>query len=218
MLKKWLKKCADDSEVRRQAKSGPVLLWWLDLYHGCHPLSQTSNWLATNTKECPKCKATIEKSGGCNHMTCHSCRYDFCWQVRFSHACMPPMHACMPVCVARQHDLMRACVQCMGDWEPHGSSWYQCNRFDDEASKAAQADMKTSRASLERYLFYFNRYANHNHSMTLEGKLWKMVEAKQKEMQRRSMSWIEVQVPPRMCRYACLLGLACLLACSIRQC
>jgi ariadne-1 len=82
----------------------------------------------------------------------------------------------------------------MGDWEPHGSSWYQCNRFDEESSKAAQADLKTSRKSLERYLFYFNRYANHEQSMKLEDKLWQMVEAKQKEMQRKNMTWIEVQV------------------------
>jgi hypothetical protein len=34
-LKKWIKKCDDDSE--------------------------TSNWIAANTKECPKCHVTIEK-------------------------------------------------------------------------------------------------------------------------------------------------------------
>ena len=43
VAKKWLKKCQDDSE--------------------------TSNWIAANTKECPKCNSTIEKNGGCNHMT-----------------------------------------------------------------------------------------------------------------------------------------------------
>lgn len=42
LLRKWIKKCDDDSE--------------------------TSNWIAANTKECPKCNITIEKDGGCNHM------------------------------------------------------------------------------------------------------------------------------------------------------
>lgn len=46
LLRKWIKKCDDDSE--------------------------TSNWIAANTKECPKCNVTIEKDGGCNHMV--SCR------------------------------------------------------------------------------------------------------------------------------------------------
>ena len=44
MIKKWKKKCSDDSE--------------------------TMNWLNANTKDCPKCNGIIEKNGGCNHMTC----------------------------------------------------------------------------------------------------------------------------------------------------
>ena len=30
-------------------------------------------------QECPKCHSTIEKDGGCNHMVCKKCRFDFCW-------------------------------------------------------------------------------------------------------------------------------------------
>jgi ariadne-1 len=50
---RWKKKCADDSE--------------------------TFNWLKVNTQICPKCKTSIEKNGGCNHMTCAKCRHEFCW-------------------------------------------------------------------------------------------------------------------------------------------
>ncbi len=39
-------------------------------------------WLSTFTKECPKCLRPIEKSGGCNHMTCGQCRHEFCWLCR----------------------------------------------------------------------------------------------------------------------------------------
>lgn len=49
----WLKKCADDSE--------------------------TANWINANTKECAKCSSSIEKNGGCNHMSCRKCKYEFCW-------------------------------------------------------------------------------------------------------------------------------------------
>lgn len=53
IVAKWKKKCEDDSE--------------------------TLNWIQSNTKDCPKCHAIIEKNGGCNHMVCTKCRYQFCW-------------------------------------------------------------------------------------------------------------------------------------------
>lgn len=49
----WIQKCKDDSE--------------------------TANWIQANTQACPKCDSLIEKSGGCNHMTCKKCLYQFCW-------------------------------------------------------------------------------------------------------------------------------------------
>ncbi|CAF3636298.1 unnamed protein product [Adineta steineri] len=43
--------------------------------------SMTSEWIVANTKDCPHCHASIEKNGGCNHMTCRKpgCVYEFCW-------------------------------------------------------------------------------------------------------------------------------------------
>lgn len=85
------------------------------------------------------------------------------------------------------------CWVCLGPWQPHGSSWYNCNRFEESDSKVAREKQKESRRSLERYLFYFHRYDNHGRSLQLEGKLWKVVEMKQREMQKSGLSWIEVQ-------------------------
>ncbi|XP_064102136.1 E3 ubiquitin-protein ligase arih1-like [Macrobrachium nipponense] len=138
LLKSWIKKCDDDSE--------------------------TSNWIAANTKECPKCKVTIEKDGGCNHMVCknQSCKADFCWV-------------------------------CLGPWEPHGSSWYSCNRYDEFEAKQARDAQEKSRAALQRYLFYCNRYMNHMQSLKFENKLYSAVKEKMEEMQQHNMSWIEVQ-------------------------
>lgn len=137
IVKLWLKKSEDDSE--------------------------TSNWISANTKECPKCSSTIEKSGGCNHMTCRKCRYEFCWM-------------------------------CSGPWSEHGNNWYHCNRYDEKAGFEARDSQAKSRASLERYLHYFNRFANHEQSARLDRELYRKIEKKMEEMQANSdLSWIEVQ-------------------------
>ncbi|CAF3649474.1 unnamed protein product [Rotaria socialis] len=43
--------------------------------------SMTCEWIVANTKDCPNCHASIEKNGGCNHMTCRKpgCNFEFCW-------------------------------------------------------------------------------------------------------------------------------------------
>ncbi|KAL0078784.1 hypothetical protein F4703DRAFT_1905949 [Phycomyces blakesleeanus] len=137
LVKKWMKKCEDDSE--------------------------TANWISAHTKECPRCHSTIEKNGGCNHMTCRKCRHEFCWV-------------------------------CMGPWSEHGTSWYTCNRFDERSSSEARDSQTQSRASLERYLHYYNRFANHEQSAKLDQDLYQKTESKMEEMQQTSdLSWIEVQ-------------------------
>lgn len=137
LVKRWLKKCADDSE--------------------------TANWISAHTKECPKCQSTIEKNGGCNHMTCRKCKYEFCWM-------------------------------CMGLWSEHGTSWYNCNRFEEKSGSDARDAQAKSRTSLERYLHYYNRYANHEQSAKLDKEIALKTEKKMVQLQSASgMSWIEVQ-------------------------
>ncbi|KAF1916079.1 hypothetical protein BDU57DRAFT_515941 [Ampelomyces quisqualis] len=137
LVKRWLKKCEDDSE--------------------------TANWISANTKECPRCNSTIEKNGGCNHMTCRKCRHEFCWM-------------------------------CMGVWSEHGTSWYNCNRFEEKSGSDARDAQAKSRQSLERYLHYYNRYANHEQSAKLDKDIYLKTEKKMQQLQNTTgMSWIEVQ-------------------------
>lgn len=148
LIRKWKKKCDDDSE--------------------------TSHWIAANTKECPKCRVTIEKNGGCNHMRCKNsdCKAEFCWV-------------------------------CLGAWHLHGSSWYSCNRYDENDGKAARDAQEKSRALLQRYLFYCKRYMNHMASLKFENKLYASVKEKMREMQQHNMSWIEVQFLTRAVDVLC---------------
>ncbi|KAK8738812.1 hypothetical protein OTU49_003686 [Cherax quadricarinatus] len=37
------------------------------------------NYLDENSKQCPRCRAKIEKIDGCNKMTCLECGVNFCW-------------------------------------------------------------------------------------------------------------------------------------------
>jgi len=39
----------------------------------------SNKWLASRSKPCPKCRAPIERTEGCNHMCCRKCRHNFCW-------------------------------------------------------------------------------------------------------------------------------------------
>ena len=163
-----------------QAWHEPIKCKWLKKWQKkCHDDSETSNWIAANTKECPKCHATIgnesfalnfskkfsilEKNGGCNHLICknQACKYEFCWI-------------------------------CLGEWAPHGSSWYNCNRFNEDDAKKARDDQERSRAALQRYLHYYKRYHNHHESLRLEKKLLDEVRKRMESMQQH-MSWIEVQ-------------------------
>jgi len=42
-------------------------------------LGEEHVYMQNESKQCPFCLVWIEKNGGCQHMTCHHCRGEFCW-------------------------------------------------------------------------------------------------------------------------------------------
>ena len=73
-------------------------------------------------------------------------------------------------------------------------SWYNCNRFEERSGAQARDAQARSRQSLERYLHYYNRYANHEQSAKLDKDIYIKTERKMTQLQSASgMSWIEVQ-------------------------
>ena len=44
----------------------------------CRDDSETVQWMAANTRACPKCGKSVEKNGGCNLVVCR-CGQPFCW-------------------------------------------------------------------------------------------------------------------------------------------
>jgi ariadne-1 len=82
----------------------------------------------------------------------------------------------------------------MGNWSEHGTSWYNCNRFEERSGSEARDAQARSRQSLERYLHYYNRYANHEQSAKLDKDIYVKTESKMKQLQSQAkLSWIEVQ-------------------------
>ena len=39
---------------------------------------ETARWLEGNSKKCPDCIANIERTSGCNKMSCYNCNVNFC--------------------------------------------------------------------------------------------------------------------------------------------
>ncbi|CAN6198899.1 unnamed protein product [Urochloa humidicola] len=103
----------------------------------CRADGGTTSWVLENTKHCPKCQRAIEKNQGCNHMTCGApCRHQFCWL-------------------------------CLGSWANHDGDSFNCNRYN--ANKAAfegkASREQQARASMERFLHYYERWVTHGESM-----------------------------------------------------
>jgi ariadne-1 len=82
----------------------------------------------------------------------------------------------------------------MGVWSEHGTSWYNCNRYEERSGSEARDAQARSRQSLERYLHYYNRYANHEQSAKLDKDVYLRTEKKMTQLQSTAnMAWIEVQ-------------------------
>ncbi|XP_054710603.1 potential E3 ubiquitin-protein ligase ariadne-2-like [Uloborus diversus] len=136
-IKKWLTKCADDSE--------------------------TANYISAHTKDCPKCNICIEKNGGCNHMQCYGCKFDFCWM-------------------------------CLGDWNSHGSEYYECSRYKENPNIANESAHAQAREALKKYLFYFERWENHARSLRLEEQtLQKIKDRIDEKVMANEGTWIDWQ-------------------------
>lgn len=83
-------------------------------------------------------------------MTCKMCTHEFCWL-------------------------------CCGKWSEHGQKtggYYNCNKYDelkgkgDKVITAEEKRMNDAKSELDKYMFYFERYNNHDkaekHARTLK--------------------------------------------------
>jgi len=136
----WCWACGE--EAHRPADCSTVNMW--NVKNSAE--SENISWIRANTKKCPKCHKPIEKNQGCNHMSCSKaggCGHEFCWL-------------------------------CLGDWATHGTAtggYYQCNIYDRQAKEGGHADDERARLkdkhALDKYMFFFERFMNHDRAMRL---------------------------------------------------
>ena len=159
-VKLWDKKCKDDSE--------------------------TEHWKYANTKECTKCETPVEKNGGCNHMTCRQCKYEWCW------VCQRPW---------KGHNDYYNCnkfVTNNNNKEKLKIATWTTMLFKNATSKKdkikeKEQEREKNRIQLERYLHYYERYVNHSHSSDLEKQIRTRAISKMNELQKLASTTSEVQ-------------------------
>jgi ariadne-1 len=95
---------------------------------------ENTKWLIVNTKQCPNCHKYIEKNQGCNHMTCR----------KEAGGCG-----------------YEFCWICLGEWKPHGSSWYECKKYNPTELDKRKEEMRlNTKYELERYANFYDSYSN----------------------------------------------------------
>ena len=106
---------------------------------------ENTKWLLVNTKQCPHCHKYIEKNQGCNHMTCR----------KEAGGCG-----------------YEFCWICLGEWAPHGSSWYKCTKYNPtEVDKQKEKMRMDAKYELEKYANYYDSYSQENNAYKYAFKL-----------------------------------------------
>ena len=106
--------------------------------------AENLKWLIANTKQCPNCHKYIEKNQGCNHMTCR----------REAGGCG-----------------YEFCWICLGEWAPHGTSWYECKRADKVKLDKENKKMKNMKIELERFSKYYEGFKEEENAIEFAKKL-----------------------------------------------
>jgi ariadne-1 len=106
--------------------------------------NENTKWLLINTKQCPNCKKHIEKNQGCNHMTCR----------KEAGGCG-----------------YEFCWICLGEWWPHGTSYYNCTRANPNILRKNEEKINNIKSEMERYDKSFTAYKDEENALKFAKKL-----------------------------------------------
>ena len=92
-----------------------------------------------------------------------------------------------------RHCQFQFCWLCMKNWDVHAYNDKVCNAWQEPEVDEVATNAKQN---LEKWLFYFDRFNNHELSARLDQELVERTEEKMLEVQETSqLSWIEVSAP-----------------------
>ncbi|XP_054168211.1 ankyrin repeat and IBR domain-containing protein 1-like [Oppia nitens] len=131
-----------------------------------------SLWLVRNAKQCPRCKAHIQKSDGCNHLRCYKCKYDFCW----------------------------ICLETWKKHNSGTGGYFRCNRS--EAAQRAEQNLcllkrvaeahNCEMKELKKFVFYYTKYKFNLMTNESQISLIERSKSKQKELFKYSLELTEI--------------------------
>ncbi|WKY07133.1 hypothetical protein Q1695_006945 [Nippostrongylus brasiliensis] len=108
------------------------------------------------------------------------------------HSCIEKNGGCNHMqCAKCKHHF---CWMCFGDWKTHGSEYYECSRYKENPSVAAEANHVKARRALEKYLHYYERFENHSKSLKLEQQFRDKIQRKiESKVNDHDGTWIDWQ-------------------------
>lgn len=142
----------------------------------CSDESETSHWLGANTKDCPKCRVAVEKNGGCMHMTCRQCGYEWCW---------------LCTKIWKGHDDFYSCSR----YEK--ASKKNTDKKGKKGKKAKlqalEEEREQKRKALERYLNYYQKYLEYEAASKKAPELLERANQKMESLQSEQSTLAEVK-------------------------
>ncbi|KAK3142806.1 hypothetical protein QOZ80_4BG0351840 [Eleusine coracana subsp. coracana] len=109
--------------------------------------SENANWVLAHTKHCPGCRKPIEKNQGCSHMRCR-CGHSFCW------LCLDPLSRHRG-CSAYQSQSAAA----------QGQQGNHKKQLSHQNQQLSDHRRRQAKASLDRYLYHYERWASNKSSL-----------------------------------------------------
>ncbi|KAM3180738.1 hypothetical protein ACTXT7_015721 [Hymenolepis weldensis] len=100
------------------------------------------------------------------------------------------------------------CWVCLGPWKKHPVEYYDCSKYRRSEMTEIETNRTRAREYLQRYLFYYGRWENHERSLRLEERHYKEIQNLiQSKLQAHEGTWIDWQhllsagETLRKCRY-----------------